>query len=328
MPYKKRKAFGKKRAYGGKKRRGKRLRRGRRRGKGNNTISIMKKITEPMKYTQNFGFRPIGSSTTANSQYAFYLCSWNDAADISTLHNTIQSQINAPTTSPLTKFAVGKFKGEYMIKSENNMDTFVTFYKVMARDDMDSELIPVIGYTPSGIIKVSDAIDVLCQSYAESAIASKPLRQTFPLGITPYDCNKFCTYFKIVGKPKTVKITGGGYTVVRVKDNKWRLWNGSKVAGCTGATNAQDVVFRKRTMWIIGFAVGLPTVDSSEGSAPGKASHSGIDLAITTTEKYYVTAVPNAQAKIIAPVNDFVAFTGVPSTILEQTEVKSGVIDA
>lgn len=289
-------------------------------------VKEMVKLTEPLTLPYNFVARNYTTNSGSPPGYGvtlfFYLCIYNDSSDISLMHNALQTQLNQGSAAgkPLNKFAVGKFRGKYELKNTTNIDCVIDMYHVVARNDMDTTLCPTLQFANSGPY-YADLYTLLKQGYAEESGASQPATGAWPNGVTPYNISKFCTYYKII-KHKEFKLIGGDCKTITIKDSKWRIWNGTKVYGCTGALNTIDTAFAKRTHWYFGLARGFPVTDAS---STGNVSTGPVNLAMHSQETYNFTGLPNATRILTVPSNNYGTISTL-STIDQRTEIQAGYV--
>lgn len=198
-------------------------------------------------------------------------------------------------------------------------------YKVRARNDVTAQICPIGSYNGGSGINLADVTTTFVNSYNESTSTSATI-STIPIGTTPYMLNQFCCYFKIIGKPREIRIPGGGYKNYTVKDPRWRMWNGAKIAGCSGAVNAVDVAFKNRTTWIFGLTYGAPVSDSTNANnvAPGP-----VRLLTLSQESYEYTGTVNTISRLQPPLNNFPTISASNvSTVTLQTEEKESFVFA
>lgn len=283
---------------------------------------MMKKITEPRKFSYTFGFRSTGN---VGSMLYTDLCVINDSVDISAMHNKIQTALAISTGTPVNKFAVGGFTATYDIKNSSNVDVICEVYKCVARDDMDSTLSPLANWNNIANIQYAQGpINMMQDGYFEATGGVNLNAATWPLGITPFSINKFSTYFKVL-KTSKFKLIGGGIKNVKITAPRWNIWNGTKVKGCTGALDAVDTTFRGKTVFYFMLTRGMPVNDSVVTT---KVTTGPPDIDIVGIEQYEYTGIPNAVAKIEVPINGLQTITNAVSFITEQTELKVGVVSA
>lgn len=338
MPYASKSGGKKKRSGAGRRRGGMRKRKvSRMGGKGrkgksrasravSSEISTMRRVTAPRRFEYVLAQRPAG---VIGFSLFMDLCCYNDSVDISLMHNKLQAVLGTGTTTtqPLNKFAVGDFTGIYQLKNNSNADLEMDIYKCTARDDLDVTLAPIVNFNafPTGgatsaITYAAGPFQQALEGYQE---ATSPIgstfvnRNTWPLSITPYQINKFCTYFKILGKPTKLRMLGGAYKQFKIRDKRWNLWNGTKVNGCTGAVGAADTAFRNRTIWYFAIIRGTIVNDSVTAA---NVNFSRPDISLGIIERYQYTGVTNAVASIDVPIQVLGTIT-TAQTITAQTEL-------
>lgn len=300
----------------------------------------MKKITEPTPYVYNWAIR----RTTTTSSVNGYVClvapllQWNDAQDISIMHNYLQGQLGqgmpAPTTilPPMDKFAVGAYKAEFTIKNAENMEVSYDLYMCTVRNDMDATLAPSTAWGSSSKVFYANLLALLPQGITEQNGGNPniptPSLTYWPVGITPYDIAKFCSYVKINKCKRNQVLLGGGFKSYSVRDKKWRMWNGTKVNGCTNATNAVDVCFAKRTRFIFAIFKAQAIDDHSLSTTAPNANYANVNMLFSGNERYEYTGVNNA-VKYFQYASDVSAIIPANVSTLDlQTELQSGYVVA
>lgn len=314
MPYKKKRGSGRK-SKGKKK--GKSKRGSKRKSKGKSKvmsiIRTMVKMTQPIPFIQNWAAR---FTAGVGQSCLIPICYWNDAIDLSTMHNLLQTALNQGSgfiNKPLLKFAVGKFEGFYDMKIANNIDTLVDFYHVIARNDVDVTICPTVTLGP-GVTGV-DVLNYLIVGYFECT-GTTPTKTAWPIGVKPFDIPKFCSAYKII-KTTSVKMIGGACKHITFTDKKWRLWNGDKIAGANNVSSTPDVGFARRTHWVFAIARGIPVSDVTNLN---NVSTGPVSIELVSRERYRYTGLPNAVVSFTNPTNGFGAITTL-STITAQTEL-------
>lgn len=311
-----------------------RRRRTRRRSGGKKKSSVRTVIKEiinttvPLSFGYEFAYRP--NSSTFNKAMFFMICQYNDAVDISAMHNEMWNNFR-PTSSfqqgPLQKLVIGAFKGKYIMKLANNMDTFIDVYKVVPRKDLDFQISPVTNYSTT-TVSYSDVWDSLWRGLNEVYVNATPLTAAdfdkWPASMTPFNIPRFTTYFKIV-KTKTFRLTGAGYKMMNVSSKAMKMYNGEMIANCLpGGTNNNRpyTQLKGKTVTYFGIARCQPVVDSTNPFAVGLGTPS---ILVAAQESYKFTAVDNAVARIPIIQTGY-GTIATARTMLAESELASGYV--
>lgn len=313
-------------------RRPRRRRTRRRGGKRKSSVrTVIKEIvntTVPLSFGYEFAYRP--SSGTHGKAMFFMICQYNDAVDISAMHNEMWNNFR-PTASfqqgPLQKLVVGEFKGKYIMKLANNLDTFIDVYKVVPRKDLDFQVSPVTNYSTT-TVSYADIWDSLWRGLNEIYTGTTPLTAAdfdkWPASMTPFNIPRFTTYFKIV-KTKSFRITGAGYKMMNVNQKAMKLYNGEMIANClpAGTNNPRPYTQMKgKTVSYFGIARCQPVTDATNVFAVSIGTPS---ILIAAQESYKYTAVDNAVARIPIIQTGY-GTIGTARTMLAESELASGYV--
>lgn len=302
----------------------------------------MKDLTEPIPYIFNWAKRYFNSQQPGNTAgfmtQIIPLLQWNDAPDIAAMHNNLKVILNQSPAAgggvpPLSKFAVGGYKGKFTIKNDSNIDAMVDIYTCVARNDVDNQIAPYVNWGTIGSSSVNFAsfLTLLPISIREQIQSNTVLPATldnWPVGVTPFDCGKFCEYVKIIKVQKDIFLQGGKLKGFSVAEKKWRLWNGTKVNGTTGLmAAAPDTAFGRRTKFV--FAMITSQAVTQTGVLNNSANYGPVNVVVSGAERYQYTGINNAIKYF--SYNTDVTTTIINnnlSTVTAETELASGYVIA
>lgn len=287
----------------------------------NREIREMKDVTEPITSVYSW----VGKYINAQGfSMVVPLLQWNDAYDIGPFHNNLLTQLNNPTTtpSPLNKFAVGGYSGDITIKNCANVEMTMDIYTIVWRDDTTAGLAVPTNWNTNGSsnVRYASPFTLLLSGVMEAGNATAPFVTTWPVGLTPYNVAKFCSYYKIIKVKKDVRIIGGNFKSYKVRDKKWRIWDGTKIGGANYAINAIYNGFARRTKCVFAIMTGMGYNEETTNNC----NFAPLDVLLTGQERYSYTGINNSSKKIFI-VQDTNTVT-TPAIMNLQTEIATGYV--
>lgn len=281
-------------------------------------VSEMKRLSTPVAYIYNWAYRIAGALSGLGSVYP--LCVINDSADLAIMHRMVANRLGYTSQAIINKFAVGGFTGEYTLQSLANYNQEVYVYKCVPRRELSNTQAPIVNYsTVTPLVPFADARKALFDGYAEQTGGGVVAQDSWPIGLTPFDINKFCCLWKVVGKVRKFKLRGGAEFVVTIKDKRWRMWNGTDIYQASPVSvDTSSTCFPRATRFYLMIVNGGLINDSTNKTLESTAATT---IAILGKERYHCTGIANAAATLTPPVSSFGTITGAGNVIVERTGV-------
>lgn len=286
-------------------------------------VKEMKDMTEPITSIYNWANAYLQTALTSSRGLVVPLIEWYDDYDIATAHNQLQATLGLQTYNVINKFAVGNYECKFTIQNTSNMNCTMDIYTCAWREDVDQTIAPNTQFgSGTGNVQYANFLNPLFQGLSETGLNGIN-NGNWPIGLTPFDCPKFCTYVKILKVKKDVRLIGAGTKTYMIKDKKWNLWDGTKVGTCNGATINPDTAFRRKTKFVFAIVTGGPINDTTN---KGAVCFAPITLNVTGIEKMSYTGMRNSSKMVYyrADVGNVQSI----STIDLQTETVHGYVVA